>query len=55
MNISGIEASVAVWRLLHGQKLQILDAIELGPDGIKGWLFTASDGTVKSKQVARYA
>lgn len=57
----GLDAAVSVWRLLHKEKLNILDAIEVSPNedgrtsrGIGGWYFTATDGTVKSKLQQRW-
>ena len=76
VQLDGIDATVEVWKHLHGLKLDLLDAVHIGAavDGacvavacvvslitflipgtssIDNWLFTATDGTVKSKKNTR--
>ena len=46
----------AIWKAEEGHlKLPILDAIQLSSQGnIIGWLFTATDGSIKSKSKNRW-
>ena len=55
--VSGIEASYLVWDRIwkkdsqHHTEMNILDTVQLSSEGtVIGWLFTSSNGTVKSRR-----